>query len=431
MVYTSPSVVIDNGSNTTRAGFSSEDIPPLVFNSNYVVADDKVIVGDDGINQNCQEEVMTLLDNGEIYDFDKIVHNWQYVYDNVDNGSAVNPQEYPLALTEPCWNSAKAKLQTCQVVFEQFQVPIFSLIKTPLAQLYHSGRSTGLVIDIGASVASVTPILDGIIQTKSAFHSKYAGDFLNLHLINYLGAKTSIDQLLPTKYASASQSFKNYYISHHALQDYKALSVTANYTQQPFSHYQLPQGNHISVTDSRNVLENLFRPPMNPIPGVEIPEPAMDKPHTHGLTNLVFLCLKSLEASMVPSDSVQGSAKFARFAETFKTLLGNILITGGTSLAAGLSDQILNDIRGLTPQYFPSYGILPYSITTVNPTGGSDISDVWEKQFSGWLGAANLASMLNDRNEESNSVNIAMENWFVTKADYEEMGEDFIVERFK
>ncbi|CAN3372254.1 hypothetical protein DIURU_004212 [Diutina rugosa] len=431
MVYTSPSVVIDNGSYKTRAGFSSEDIPSVVFNSNYVVDNGTVLFGDDNINAHPQAEVMTVMDNGVIYDFERIVHNWEYVYNTIDNGSGVKPNEYPLVLTEPCWNTTKDRLRTCQIVFEQFQVPLFSLIKTPLSQLYHAGKSTGLVIDIGSSVASVTPILDGIIQTKSAFHSKYAGDFLNLHLSAYLDTKCPLDSLLPAKYSTASPSFKQYYVSHHLLQDYKMLSISSLYNSQPLNYLQLPSGDHIAVNDAPNVLQNLFQPGVMQVPGVEIPQPSVDKPHTHGLTNLVFLCLKSLESAMLPSDNTQGSAKFARFNETFKTLLANVLVTGGTSLAPGLSEQILNDIRALTPQYFPNYGISPYAINSVSPNQANDINDTWERQFSAWLGASNLASMLNDRNEESNSVNIAMENWFVTKADYEEMGEDFIVERFK
>lgn len=431
MVYTSPSVVIDNGSCKTRAGFLLEDIPSVVFDSNYIVHDGKVLFGADNLAAHPEEEVMTVMDNGVIYDFDRIANNWQYVYDTIDNGAGVSPKEYPLVLTEPCWNTTKARLRTCQIVFEQFEVPLFSLIKSPLSQLYHSGKLTGLVIDIGLSVASVTPILDGIIQTKSSFHSKYAGDFLNVHLASYLGTKCPLEAMVPAKFALASPSFKHYYASHHLLQDYKQLLISALYTQQPLLYLQLPLGDHVPVNDAPNVVQNLFQPGVTPIPGIDIPQPSMDKPHTHGLTNLVFLCLKLLESAMLPLDNAQGSAKFARFNETFKTLLGNILITGGTSLAVGLADQIINDIRALTPQYFPNYGISPFAITQVSTAGVHDISDSWDRLFSAWLGASNLALMLNDRNQELNLVNIAMENWFITKADYEEMGEDFIVERFK
>lgn len=431
MVYTSPSVVIDNGSYTTKAGFANEDIPSLVFNTNYVqLPDGTTSVGDAEIEANSQGEVMTVMDNGLIYNFDKVVDNWQYVFDNIDNGSSIEAKEYPLVLTEQPWNTAKNRLTTSQIIFEQFEVPIFSLVKTPLAQLYHSGKATGLVIDIGSSVCSVTPILDGTIQTKSAFHSKFAGDFLNLQVLHYLTSKTDVNNLLPRQFANASESFKSYQISHNILQEYKNLSISYH-----LKDFQLPNRDHINVSDTRNYLENLFQPQFHKIPGIEVPPPTVDKPHTHGLTNLVFLALKSLESSLLPNVNDQSSQasvnKFARFNEIFKTLFANIMITGGTSLANGLAEQVIQDIRALTPKYFPNYGFNPYAITSISSTSINDINDIWDRQFSGWLGAANLAGMLNDRNEESNSVNIALDNWFVTKADYEELGEDLIVEKFK
>ncbi|ODV80348.1 actin-domain-containing protein [Suhomyces tanzawaensis NRRL Y-17324] len=424
-MFTSPAVVIDNGSYTTKAGFALEDLPSLVFSSNYQKHNDTVLVGE---NMQPEHEVMTLIDNGLIYDFENIIHNWEHVYKHIDNLSPIDAKEYPLVLTEQSWNTSKNKLATAQLVFENLQVPIFSLVKNPLAQLYRVGKLTGLVIDIGSSVASVTPILDGIIQTKSSFHLKYAGDFLNLHVLNYVQSKTTLESLLPSQFQNATDSFKHHYTSHHFLQEYK--NLTLNFQ---LSDYQLYNHQHISLADQPSYLENLFQPNLNKLPNVTIPEPVVDKPHTHGLTNLIFLCLKSLEGTLLPNDGSAGSGshnKFARFNEIFKGLLSNVLITGGTSLANGLIDQVLNDLRILTPKYFPNYSYSPYSITQIsNLSPASDINEVWDKQFSGWLGACSLASMLNDGNQDS--LNIALDNWFVTKSDYEELGEDLILEKFK
>lgn len=429
MAYTSPAVVIDNGSYTTKAGFALEDLPSLVFSTNYAV-DNKtgsVIVGDDEICAQPENEVMTLLDNGLIYNFDNIVHNWQYVYDNIDNHNAIDAKEFPLVLTEQSWNTSKNRLTATQIAFETLEVPIFSLVKTPIAQLYRAGRSTGLVIDVGASVTSVTPILDGIIQHKSCFHLKYAGNFVNLHVLDYLQLqlKQVVNNLLPKQYHGGSDSFKTYYISHNVLQDYKSLAL--NYQLR---NYQLPNNTHIPVGDSTNFLESLFQPTLRKLPDVVIPEPVVDKPHTHGLTNLIFLCLKSLEASLLPPTNDSSSHnKLAKFTEIFKELLSNILITGGTSNGSGLPESIINDIRAMTQQYYSNYPF-SYSIYPIRHSTG-DSNETWDRQFGAWMGACNLASMLNDSNEQSNSVKIALDNWFVTKADYEELGEDLIVEKFK
>lgn len=435
MGYTSPAVVIDNGSYSTKAGFAVDDIPALVFNTNYLKdSDGKIVVGDDAIANSPSNDVFTLMDNGLIYDFENIVHNWQYVYDNIDNNNSIDPKEFPLVLTEQSWNTPQNKLGTVQAVFEQFEVPVFSLVKTPLAQLFRAGRSTGLVVDIGSSVASVTPILDGIVQNKAALHSKYAGDFLNLHLLHHLQNQTqNIDVLLPAQFTSkdtASESFKSYYISHNALQEYKNLAL--NYQIQ---HFQLPNKLHIPVLGTlptTQYLETLFNPNVHKL-SVPIPEQSIDKPHTLGVTNLIFSSLKTLEAQLLPLTShlqLSMHNKYARFNEIFKSVLLNVLITGGSSLVTGVADHVLNDLRHSIPKYFPNYTYSSYSIA---PIISADSSEVWDRQFGSWRGACNLAGMLNDDSGEEGptSANIALDNWFVTKAEYEELGEDLILEKFK
>lgn len=122
MAHISPAVVIDNGSYTTKAGFALDDLPSLVFNTNYILdkSINKVIVGDDEMDKNSQSAVSTLLEDGIIYNFDNIAHNWRYVYDNIDNHNLIDATEFPLVMTEQSWNTMKAKVKTCQIVFEEF-----------------------------------------------------------------------------------------------------------------------------------------------------------------------------------------------------------------------------------------------------------------------------------------------------------------------
>lgn len=466
MAHPSPAVVIDNGSFTTKAGFALEDLPLLVFSSNYALDENQhVIVGDNNIANNPTSEVMTLLENGVVYNYENIVHNWQYVYDNLDNGSPISASEYPLVLTEQTWNTSKGKLAAAQTAFETLQVPIFLLVKTPLAQLYHKGKSSGLVIDLGASSASVTPILDGIVQHKSTFHSKYAGDFGNLHVLNSLHGKLGDDYLskmLPKRYVGTtpSESFKNYHVSHNFLHQFKQLVLLINefppqfqqqvYQNQPApaqtpSHFQLANGSYVTVSadEKINLLEGIFQPQQYELPNIKIPEGNFEKPATHGISNLVLLTLKHLEGSFLTSvaDGQQtNSNAYAKFNEVLRELLTGLVITGGSSLAAGLSERIMADVRRNVAQILPNYPLTQpgklYIQPLRNPNLG-ELNETWDKQFGGWLGAANLASMLNDVSEEegagglSSGASIALDNWFITKADYEELGEDIVLEKFK
>lgn len=311
------------------------------------------------------------------------------------------------------------------------------------------GRSTGLVVDIGSSVASVTPILDGIIQSKSSFHSKYAGDFANLHALRFLESNVSIDNLIPMKFQSTrmSQSFKDYQISYNILQDFKSsmlnvCEIPAGQSTNALNpkNYQLPNKSHIGISREQiNLLENLFQPGFSPLLNLAIPEVNFNKPATNGLSSLVLLALKNLESSFIPNNEPMNTtnvnSRYTKFNEILRELLSNILITGGSSLTTGLSQRVINDIYKSAHQFFPNYIFTQPGRLVLGTLGNyqqNDINEVWDKKFGSWLGACNLASMLNDNdNQESNGINIALDNWFVTKSDYEELGEDLILEKFK
>ncbi|GEQ69561.1 hypothetical protein JCM33374_g3233 [Metschnikowia sp. JCM 33374] len=465
MVSSLPPIVIDNGSNTTRAGFASEDLPSLVFSTNYVVdAQGNSVSGDDAIEQHPEAEVMTIMDDGVIYNMEHARHNWDYVFRSLDGGNGVDASEHALMVTEPVWNSNKTRVQMAQIAFEEFQVPLFSLVKTPLAQLYHMGRSSGLVIDVGGAVASVTPILDGIIQSKSSFHSKYAGDFLNLHCLRSLEAKlgsphTQLDytRLMPSKFRSGrhvSESFKRYHVTQNLLANFKHTMVSttesppgmpptnAYYPSAQHQHpatYQLPDGTHVPYSDNdlTTLTEPLFVPHAYPLPGLTLPEPAFNKAGSHGISNLVLFAIKNLESTFLASvaNDSQGANASARFNEILRQLFTNTLITGGGSLIPGFGDRICGDLSRTAPQLLPGYivtGSYKLYISPLRNHNTGSINDIFDKKFGAWLGAANLASMLKENSEEdSSSVGIALDNWFVSKADYEELGEDLIVEKFK
>lgn len=464
MVTLLPAIVIDNGSHTTRAGLALEDLPLLVFNSNYVVGPSgETLFGDEAITQNPGAEVMTIMDDGALYDTDRARDCWGHVFQHLDGGNGVSPLDHALMATEPVWNSAKARAAMAQAAFEEFQVPLFSLVKSPLAQLYHMGRLSGLVIDVGGAVASVTPVLDGIIQLKLSFHLKYAGDFLNLHCLRSLETKLgathdTLDyaRLIPARFQKGVMldSFKRYHVTQHFLAGFKHAMVSttesppglpplnAYYPQAPHQHpaqYQLPGGGHVTYLDQEltALTEPLFVPHAYQLPGLTLPEPAFNKAGSHGISNLVLFAIKNLESAFLSlaGNDGQGSNASARFNEILRQLFQNTLITGGGSLIHGFSDRICGDLSRTAPQLLPGYmitGSYKLYISPLRNHSTGSIHDVFDKKFGAWLGAANLASMLRENSEDDNgSVAIALDNWFVSKADYEEMGEDMIVEKFK
>ncbi|ODV63858.1 Actin/actin-like protein [Ascoidea rubescens DSM 1968] len=401
MEFPYPSVIIENGSSRTRAGYSNEDYPSVIFSSNYAQNSKtgKTFIGDDIFLKNLDFnyenlEIYTLSDdNGLIYNWDHLAQNWEYIYRNLN---IEDSKDYPLIITEQVWNSFKNKKKYCQLAFEQFEVPIFSIFKKPLCNLFGLGKSTGLIIDIGSSITNINPILDGTILFKGSVHSKIAGNYIDLHILNYLKKNhyhNDLGSIVPKNLIGLpsnkyTESFKNTLITNDLIFNFKKLILSANLDKisnklnlkqnfnKPKKNYMLPDNRIIEINEEQvELVEPLFHP----------------KPYTNSILSYL---------SNDNSDSLR-NIEVAK--EIYQQLLKNIVVVGGSSLIENMEERIKNELR-LTLSNF--------EIETYSP------QDTIERENSSWIGASILASM---NNFDS----------FISKQEYEELGEDLIVERFK
>lgn len=381
------SIVIENGTSTTRAGFSSEQLPSLIFPSTYSKSpndgDDASFIFGDEILHRPDNEIYTILNDGVVYNWEALEKNWEYIFDNLKADSS----DAPLVITEELWNNKKNRLKLTELALEKFQVPVFSIIKAPIAVTYGLGRSSSLVVDIGSATTSITPILDGTILYKGAVHSKFAGDFLNLHALTYLNKTNPVESYFP----SGTDSFKRFktqalihdfkttmlYISQFPIVDSNTNFEITN------KHYQLPDGQLQQVAKEQVLIpEALFHPLSFSIPGVELPKESL------GLTDLILSSLKKVD---LPRPN-------------YEQLLSNIIITGASASIPGMEQRVSNDMKRLTP----GFGITTY----INP-------NTFERSNSVWLGASVLASLNN------------FDNQYISKADFEEGGEEAVNQKFK
>lgn len=87
--------------------------------------------------------------------------------------------EYPLLMSEPAWNPAKAREKTMEIAMEEWGVPAFFLAKTGQLAAYAQGKATALVVDVGHQNTSVTAIWEGMVLKKSVHHTPLAGAYLS------------------------------------------------------------------------------------------------------------------------------------------------------------------------------------------------------------------------------------------------------------
>ncbi|ODQ64086.1 Actin/actin-like protein [Nadsonia fulvescens var. elongata DSM 6958] len=216
-------LVIDTGSSWTRVGFAGEDAPKAVIPTYYGMrttdvrnestTEDKIedkdkdgdlemkdaspensleqkntkksrFIGDESLHlprSDC--EIISPMEDGCVSDWDAITEIWDYA---LTHQLRVDPTEHPLLLTEQVWNSQENRKRAMEIVFEEINVPAFYLAKSAVCSSFASGKANSLIVDVGSAVASVTPVIDGLVLNKPACHTKYAGDYLNGKIFDML-----------------------------------------------------------------------------------------------------------------------------------------------------------------------------------------------------------------------------------------------------
>ncbi|ODQ64225.1 actin-related protein 4 [Nadsonia fulvescens var. elongata DSM 6958] len=415
------SIVIEVGSSSTRAGFSGEDLPksviPTIYGKTSITTDDGKTndIYDLGTSIHVpryRKEIFSPLTDSVPHDWDAISRIWEY---SITHGLKIDEPkdgEYPLMITEEVWTTPNARNKLAELAFEEFNVPAFSTVKNPLCAAYGSAKPTALVVDVGAQTTSVNAVIDGSIIPKSSLHTRFAGDFLNAHILAHLSSRNI--QVVPTfavaKRASVSglqgqaitselKKFKEDYVTpsfnmyeiQQVINEFKEsvsqVCDTPFTIQNPLARltrpFEFPDGfNTIFGPERLSTMEPLFRPSAYPLPGVNIPENSL------GLTELIY------HSVVNASDSPDVQA----------TLLNNIVVTGGSTLLSGLANRVVYDLIQMLPTLRNRIHGSPYAI---------------ERKSAVWTGASVLASMGNFEN-----------NW-VTKAEWDEFGADILERKLK
>ncbi|KAF1938615.1 Actin/actin-like protein [Clathrospora elynae] len=440
-------IVLDPGYSTIRAGFAGEDVPKSVCPSFYGQSDS----GEYHFGENAIHAPVGGLDiknywgaDGIVEDWDTAAKLWEYAIttrltgarpgdpsrnglnDGNANGENMDVEmeglennekpldDSPLLVTEPGWNSAKAREKYIEIAMEDWGTPAFFLQKTGVLAAFASGKASGIIIDVGASHTSVTPVLDGMVLRKGVQNSPLAGNFVSDQIRtsfkqstpeipltpHYLiKAKFPVDAGAPSQ--ATYREFKtpptdSFRLNEEEriLTEFKESVVEVwpgpgrfnNGTNEelakntPGRPYEMPDGwNQVFGPERFRVAEGLFDASAA-LPSDTAPAPKPEQT----IPRLVQAAIQQVDADQRPM------------------LLSNIVVTGGSTLLYKFSERLNYEINAIYPSTRNKL-IAPGSVV--------------ERKYAAWIGGSILASLG------------SFHQLWISKKEYEEHGAGIVEKR--
>lgn len=384
-------MVFDVGHFSVRAGFAGEDslkaevptavgyldetdpsvmdtTPPPTAQRKYFIDTTAIHVPRKGV------EITSFLKDGMIEDWDLFEKMLDHIYSKHIRS---DPKLHPVLMSEASWNIRSKRERITELMFEKYNIPAFFLSRNAVLSAFANGRSTGIVVDSGASQTSAVPVHDGFVLQNAIVKSPLAGDFITMQCRNYfeehnleiippymIASKEPVNEGSAPKWTKknnlpeVSKSWHNYMVK-EVIQDFQSCVLQVHdapfdkesVETMPTIHHEFPNGfNQDFGTERFLIPEALFDPSNIKLPGSVM-----------GMAQVVTTSVGMCDVDIKPS------------------LYGSVIVTGGNTLISGFTDRLNRDLSSKTP---PSM-----RLKIVSSPGTA------ERRYSTWIGGSILASL--------------------------------------
>ncbi|KAK7797561.1 hypothetical protein U0070_005242 [Myodes glareolus] len=392
-------LVFDIGSFSVRAGYAGEDCPKADFPTTVglLAAEEGGGLELEGekekkgkifhIDTNALHvprdgaEVMSPLKNGMIEDWECFRAILDHTYSKHVKSE---PNLHPVLMSEAPWNTRAKREKLTELMFEQYNIPAFFLCKTAVLTAYPmagtallgggpgfaNGRSTGLVLDSGATHTTAIPVHDGYVLQQGIVKSPLAGDFISMQC-RELFQEMAID-IIPPYMIAAKEVIQDFQASVLQVSDSPYDEQVA--AQMPTVHYEMPNGYNTDYGAER----------------LRIPEGLFDPSNVKGLSGNTMLGVGHVVTTSIGMCDI----------DIRPGLYGSVIVTGGNTLLQGFTDRLNRELSQKTP---PSMRL---KLIASNST--------MERKFSPWIGGSILASLG------------TFQQMWISKQEYEEGGKQCV-----
>jgi len=336
-----------------------------------------IMVGEEAQKQRNALQITYPLEHGIVRNWEDIEHIGNYTfYEKLK----INPKESKILLTEPPMNPLENRKKMVKVMFEKYGFQGVYISIQAVLVLYAQGLMTGVVVDSGDGVTHIIPVCEGFALPHLTKRIDVAGRDITRYLIKLLLLRGYAFNRTADFETVRQIKEKLCYVGYD-LDMERVLALETTVLVEP---YTLPDGRVIRVGAERyQAPELLFNP-------------ALEGLECKGLSDELYNTIQAADIDLRPQ------------------FYQHIVLSGGSSMYPGLPSRLEKDIRGLYLKNIckgDKERLKKFKLKIEDPP---------RRKHMVFLGGAVLADVMKSQ-----------DNFWITKKDYDEKGENCIEKLLK